>query len=45
MDKGRVVNIVYLDISKAFPKVFDCILPVKIARYGQDKQMIKWMEN
>lgn len=26
MDKGGVVNIVYLDFSKAFPKVFDSIL-------------------
>lgn len=40
-----VVNIVYFDFSKAFPKVFDTILPVKIVRDGQDKQMIRWMEN
>lgn len=45
VDKGRVVNIVYLDFSKAFPKVFDSILPAKIVRYGQDKQMIRMMEN
>lgn len=45
VDKGRVVNIAYLDFSKAFPNVFDSILPVKIVRYGQDKQMIRWMGN
>lgn len=39
MDKGRVVNVVYLDFSRAFPKVFD------IVRYRQDKQIIRWMEN
>lgn len=41
LDKGRVVNIVYLDFSKAFHKVFNSILPVKIGRYGQVKQMIR----
>lgn len=45
MDKGRVVNVVYLDFSRAFPKVFDSFLPVKIVRYGQDKQILRWVEN
>lgn len=45
VDKGRVVNIVYLHFSKAFPKVFDIFLTTKMVRYGQDKQMIRWMEN
>ena len=43
--KGSVVNMVYLNFSKAFPKVFDSILPVNIVRYGQDNQVIKWLEN
>lgn len=45
MDKGRVVNVVYLDFSRAFPKVFHSFLPVKIVRYGQDKQILRWVEN
>lgn len=45
LDKGRVVNIVYLDFIRAFPKVFNRILPVKIGRYGKNKHMIRWMEN
>lgn len=45
MDEGRIVNDVYPDFSRAFPKVFDSIIPVKTVRYGQDKQIIMWMEN
>lgn len=45
MDKERVVNVVYLDFSRAFPKVFDSFVPVKIVRYGQDKQILRWVEN
>lgn len=45
MDKERVVNVVYLDFSRAFPKVFDSFIPVKIVRYGQDKQILRWVEN
>lgn len=45
MDRGRVVNIVYLVFSRAFPKVFYSFLPVKIVRYGQDKQILRWVEN
>lgn len=41
MDEGRVVSDVYLDFSRDFPKVFGSIIPVKIVRYGQDKQIIR----
>lgn len=41
MDEGRIVNDVCLDFNRDFPKVFDSIVPVKIVRYGQDKQIIK----
>lgn len=30
MDEGRIVSDVYLDFSRAFPKVFDSIIGVKI---------------
>lgn len=32
IDEGRVVNVIYFDFGRAFPKVFDSILLVKIVR-------------
>lgn len=39
------MNIVYLDGSKVFPVDFDSIITAKMMGYGQDKGMIRWMEN
>ncbi|GAB0186379.1 mitochondrial enolase superfamily member 1 [Grus japonensis] len=45
MDKGRAVDIVYLDFSKAFDTVSHKILIKKLLMYGLDEQTVKWIEN
>ena len=42
---GNVVDIVYLDFSKAFDKVSHNIFVRKLAKTGLDKITIKWICN
>ncbi|KAK4807194.1 hypothetical protein QYF61_024314 [Mycteria americana] len=43
VDKGRSMDIVYLDFSKAF---FSCkVLIEKLLMYGLDEQTVRWTEN
>ncbi|GAB0182191.1 mitochondrial enolase superfamily member 1 [Grus japonensis] len=45
VDGGRVVDIVYLDFSKAFNTVSCKILIDKPMKYGLDEQRVRWIEN
>ncbi|GAB0178538.1 mitochondrial enolase superfamily member 1 [Grus japonensis] len=41
----RAVDIVYLDLRKAFDTVFHKILTDKLLMYGLDEQMARWIGN
>ncbi|GAB0177258.1 mitochondrial enolase superfamily member 1 [Grus japonensis] len=45
VDEGKVVNVVYLDFSKAFDTVFHSILLEKLAVHGLDGHMLCWVKN
>ncbi|KAK4807417.1 hypothetical protein QYF61_001180 [Mycteria americana] len=45
IDVGRVVDIVYLDFSKAFDMVSHSLLLEKLRRYGLDKWSVRWVGN
>ena len=45
VDAGNVVDIVYLDFSKAFDKVPHDTLVRKLVETGLDKVTIKWICN
>ncbi|KAK4816570.1 hypothetical protein QYF61_017960 [Mycteria americana] len=45
VDKGRAVDVVYLDFSKAFDTVSHSILLEKLAAYGLDGHTLRWVEN
>ncbi|PKU45823.1 rna-directed dna polymerase from mobile element jockey- hypothetical protein [Limosa lapponica baueri] len=45
VDKGRAVDIVYLDNSKAFGTVSHRMLIEKLMKYGLDEQTVRWTEN
>ncbi|CAM5136637.1 unnamed protein product, partial [Eretmochelys imbricata] len=45
MDKGKAVDIIYLDLSKAFDTVSHSILASKLKKYGLDKWTIRWIES
>lgn len=45
IDKGRAVEIVYLDFSKAFNSVSHKILVEKLLDCGLDEQSVRWIEN
>ena len=44
VDKGRAVNIAYLDFRKVFNTVFYQILIEKLMQYGLGEQTAKWIE-
>ncbi|CAM4703432.1 unnamed protein product [Caretta caretta] len=45
MDMGKVVDVIYLDFSKAFGMVSHSILASKFKKYGLDEWTIKWIES
>ncbi|PKU40953.1 rna-directed dna polymerase from mobile element jockey- hypothetical protein [Limosa lapponica baueri] len=45
IDERRVVDVVYLDFSKAFDTVSHSILIAKLRKCGLDKWTVKWIEN
>ena len=45
VDKGRAMDIVYFNFSKAFNTVFLKILIEELMKYGLDEQTVKWTEN
>ncbi|PKU32528.1 rna-directed dna polymerase from mobile element jockey- hypothetical protein [Limosa lapponica baueri] len=45
IDEGRVVDVVYLDFSKAFETVSHSIFISKLRKYGLDEWTVKWIEN
>ncbi|XP_009331691.1 PREDICTED: anosmin-1 [Pygoscelis adeliae] len=45
VDKGRAVDVVYLDFSRAFDSVCHVILIEKLLMYGPDEQRVRWIEN
>ncbi|CAM4662815.1 unnamed protein product, partial [Caretta caretta] len=45
VDMGKVVNVIYLDFSKAFDMVSYSILASKLKKYGLDEWTIRWIES
>ena len=45
VDGGRVVDVVYLDFSKAFDTVSHDILITKLRKCGIDEWTVRWVEN
>jgi len=45
VDEGKVVNVVYLDFSKAFDTVSHSILLGKLAAHGLDRYTLLWVRN
>ena len=45
VDEKKVVDIVYLDFSKAFNTVSHSILPQKLAACGLDRCTVCWVKN
>jgi len=45
VDKGRAVDVFYLDFSKAFDMVSHSILTSKLLRYELDKSAKRWIES
>ncbi|PKU46837.1 rna-directed dna polymerase from mobile element jockey- hypothetical protein [Limosa lapponica baueri] len=45
IDEGRVVDVVYLDFSKAFDTVSHSILICKLRKCGLDEWTVGWIEN
>ncbi|GAB0207040.1 mitochondrial enolase superfamily member 1 [Grus japonensis] len=44
VDEGRAVDIVYLDIRKAFDTMSHKILMEKLLMYGLNQQTVRWIE-
>jgi len=45
VDKGKAVDVVYLDFSKAFDMVSQCLLLRKLAAHGLDRYSLLWVSN
>ncbi|GAB0197984.1 mitochondrial enolase superfamily member 1 [Grus japonensis] len=45
VDEGRAVDVVCLDLSKAFVAVSHSILPEKLAAHGLDGCTLRWVKN
>ena len=45
VDKGKTVDVVYLDFSKAFVMVSQIILLGKLAVLGLDRYILLWVRN
>ena len=45
IDGRRVVNIVYLNFSKAFNTISHKVLIEKLLKYGLDEDTVRWIEN
>ncbi|PKU45797.1 rna-directed dna polymerase from mobile element jockey- hypothetical protein [Limosa lapponica baueri] len=45
VDKGRAVDVVYLDFSKAFNTISHNILIGKLRKHGLDEWTVRWIEN
>ncbi|GAB0210229.1 mitochondrial enolase superfamily member 1 [Grus japonensis] len=45
LDEGRAVDVVYLDLSKAFDTVSHNILIGKLRKHGLDEWTVRWVEN
>ncbi|CAM4459507.1 unnamed protein product [Lepidochelys kempii] len=45
VDEGKVVDVLFLDFSKAFDTVSHSILASKLKKYGLDEWTIRWIES
>jgi len=45
VDKGKAVDVIYLDLSKVFDTVPHCILLEKLAVHGLDGCTLRWIKN
>ncbi|CAM4483022.1 unnamed protein product [Lepidochelys kempii] len=45
VDMGKVMDMIYLDFSKAFDTVSQSILASKLKKYGLDEWTIRWIES
>ncbi|RMB88030.1 hypothetical protein DUI87_35617 [Hirundo rustica rustica] len=45
VDAGKAVDVVYLDVSKAFDTVSHSILLDKLAAHGLDRSTLRWVRN
>ena len=45
LQNGGQVDVIYLDMSKAFDKVSNCKLPSKLRDYGFGRKPLAWFES
>ena len=45
VDRGRTVDVVYLDFNKAFDTVSHNIFVMKLRKCGIDDWMVRWINN